>query len=206
MSATDLLDSTGVATGINISIAGVTGVKKSASEQEITIDGPGPGSYGALMGDYLELNSGSNSTVISVAGTISGLFAGAVYELYFYAQGSDMIGAASSAAGENALITVDGTSKQTGWDGVDGGNGTLTEDVEYVKFTAQADGGGVISFDWANVVPGDNVVTDNVPSSTGTGSQFSGLNGIQIVQVVPEPSSALLGMFGALGLLVRRRR
>jgi MYXO-CTERM domain-containing protein len=43
--------------------------------------------------------------------------------------------------------------------------------------------------------------------SGGNGSSdYGALNGIQIVSVVPEPSAALLGLLGMVGLFRRRRR
>jgi hypothetical protein len=209
ISATGLVYSTGAAaTGVTVTLTGVTGSKKSSSEQEITNDNGSLPSYSRLMGDYLELDSGSNTTVATpVGGLITGLVAGNVYNLYLYGQGSDMDGADASWAGENSLFSANGgPTEQTGWDGFDGGNQLLVEGIEYVMFTVQADGSGSITFSWTNVVPGDNVVTDFAPSSTDTGSRFAALNGLQIVNAVPEPSVALLGGLGMLGLFIRRRR
>ena len=49
-------------------------------------------------------------------------------------------------------------------------------------------------------------MSDQVPSNTGTGSRFAALNGMQIVDVVPEPSTAIFGMAASVLLLLRRRR
>lgn len=219
VNASNLVTSTGVASGIGLSITGVTATGKIAAEQEHL------GGFTNLMKDFLLLNSdpgnlmsaaAANSTIVTAAGLLSGLTAGGTYELYFYGQGQDMYGIANQNAGENSLFTINGVSKQTGWDGVDGGNGLLVEGIEYVKFVVQADGSGQIAFTWSNVVPDDpntpavegNVPTDLAPNNSANvpkGSKSAGFNGLQIYSV-PEPSAALLGSLGVLGLLVRRRR
>lgn len=51
-----------------------------------------------------------------------------------------------------------------------------------------------------------NVATDLAATATGGGARRGALNAIQLVQVVPEPSTALLSALGILGLIVRRRR
>jgi hypothetical protein len=112
--------------------------------------------------------------------------------------------------GQNSYFEVGGSGKQTGWDGAAGGDGLLVEGLEYVVFrTTAIDGGilgGVINFDLENVVPGGggNVATDSAPTTTGGGAQRGVINGLQLV-AVPEPSVVLLGAFGLLGLLLRRR-
>lgn len=206
LSVNDLVTSSGAATPWNLAITGFLNTRKSASEQEVMDTGSGGGPYTRLMEDYLQLDSGANTSVVTANGLISGLVPMASYDLYFYGQGSDMMGTDASSSGENSLFTVNSVSKQTGWDGVDGGDRNLVEGIEYVKFTTEADQNGRISFTWSNVVAGVNVATDNVTSNTGTGSRFGALNGIQVVGSVPEPS--LVGMAGVASalLLLRRRR
>lgn len=205
LAAGALVDSTGVPTGWSIGISGFLDTRKSASEQEILESGIGGGPYTRLMQDYLRIDSGANTSVAVATGVIGGLTPGGSYDIYFYGQGSDMTGTDASSSGENSLFTVNSDPAQTGWDGLEGGDRNLVEGMEYVKFTATADAGGNISFTWANVVAGVNAVTDKVPSNTGTGSRFAALNGIQIMDSVPEPSAALLACGGCL-LLFRRRR
>jgi hypothetical protein len=161
-----------------------------------------------LMQDYLFLQSTNGLTETSATGTITGLLAGQTYRVFFYGQGDNMVG--SGTAGQNSLFTIGtdpaGASKQTGYDTTPG----LADSKEYVMFEAVADSTGEIDFLWRNVVPGlpatGNVITDAAPNTSGGGSRFAALNGIQIVQVVPEPSSALLALLGTFGLLARRRR
>lgn len=205
LAVNNLVSSTGITTDWDISISGFLNSKKSASEQEVMDTGTGGGPYTRLMKDYLQLDSGANTTVVTASGLISGLTGGGIYDLYFYGQGSDMIGTDASSSGENSLFTVNSVSRQTGWDGIDGGDRKVEEGIEYVKFTAVADASGNISFTWSNVVAGVNVATDKVTSNTGTGSRFGALNGIQIVSV-PEPSVLVVCAMAGLGLLRRRRQ
>lgn len=202
-----LQDSTNAATGIGFSLTGITGSSGFIPrEQELS------GGYSDLMRDYVYVDSASSSTVASMTAQFTGLVVGGSYDLYLYGQGEYLDPASGSGGyrGQNTLFSTGASSAQTSWDGVVGGNGLLANGVEYVVFTVvAADGGGlggVISFDIENVVPGGNVVTDAAPSSTGGGARRGALNAIQLVSVVPEPSSVLLSMLGALGLMVRRRR
>lgn len=204
-SSSALDDSTGTATGIGFSMTGITGSSSIAgSEGELA------GGYLSLMRDYVYVDSANSSTIATASGSFTGLVVGGTYDIYFYGQGEFMSTTSGSGGfrGQNSYFEVNGVGKQTSWDGVAGGDGSLLEGTEFVKFTVvAADGGilgGVINFDLENVIPGGNVVTDLAPSSTGTGARRGALNAIQLV-VVPEPSTALLGALGLLGLLVRRR-
>jgi hypothetical protein len=214
LTLSDLVDSSGAATLVDFTVSGLESAANPAGDMERS------GGYSNLMRDYIRIDAGDTSgVVVSVGGKFSGLMVGGTYDLYFYGQGEIMnsISGASLLRGQNSLFTVNGISKQTGWDGTALGNGLLAEGIEYVKFTATAiDGGiegGVINFNWANVVATGatpNVVTDSAPNGNtppaNTGSRFAALNGVQLVQTIPEPSSALLGLFGIAGLMVRRRR
>jgi len=210
ITATSLRDSAGLVTSVSIDIPAPIGQGSTASSQEL--GGPAQ-TLVDLMSDSIAIESLGAGLLVSKSGTIAGLLAGTAYEIYFYSQGDDNNGNDPND-GQNGLFAITdglggpvvGSAKQTGWDGVAGGNGALTEDVEYVKLTATANSLGQIFFKWENVVPGVNVTTDLVPNSSGNGSRFSSLNAIQIVQVVPEPSAALLSLLGAAGLLGRRRR
>lgn len=205
-----LNDSTNNSTGIGFTVSGIQGtVSQAPAENEQG------GGYASLMRDYIRIDGVTGGTVVSTTGTFTGLVVGGSYELYFYGQGENMgpSGSGSLLRGQNSLFTVDGTSKQTSWDGFAGGNGILTEGVEYVKFTTIADINGEIDFSWANVVATGatpNVAVDLAPNAatppSNTASRYGVLNAIQLVHVVPEPSSALLGLLGVFGLLARRRR
>lgn len=212
-------DSSGAATSVDVLLSG-TGVsplnttighQRDLGQQELgttmVLDD--------LMGDFLQLDApGADSAgnLGTVNGTINGLTVGASYEIYFYGQSATYGLPGSSTSGANSFFALTstlggpiiGSGKQTGWDGVDGGNGTLTENVEYVKFTATANGSGEIYFIWQNVIAGVNVVTDAATDSTGGSSDLAALNGIQIV-AVPEPSALVLVALSGLALLRRRR-
>lgn len=210
ITGSSLLNSAGLATSVSINIPPTIGQGSAIGDQEL---GGAPLTFEDLMFDSISIDSGAAGTLVTKSGTIAGLVIGGTYEIYFYSQGDDNNGSGGND-GQNGLFAITstlggsviGTAKQTGYDGISGGNGILTENVEYVKFSATASSSGEIFFKWENVVPGVNVTTDNVPNSTNNGSRFAVLNGIQIVQVVPEPSSALLALLGAFGLMARRRR
>lgn len=213
-------DSSGAATTVDILLNGTTspagntsmGQQKNPLQQELGTTG----AYQNLMADYLQLNApGTDSAgnVGTINGTINGLVANATYEIYFYGQGATYGSPGSTTSGANSLFGITssfggpvvGSMQQTGWDGVNGGNGVLTQGVEFVKFTTMANSLGEIFFIWQNVVAGVNVTTDFATDGSGGSSDLAALNGIQIAQV-PEPSAALLACLGVLGMTVRRRR
>ncbi len=213
-------DSTGVATSVDVLLSGTTGVagtttighQRTVGQQELGASL----AYEDLMGDFLQLDApgtDSEGNLGTVNGTINGLMANGVYELYFYGQGAVYGSPGSSTSGANSFFAITGSlggsiigsGQQTSWDGTSGGNGSLTPGVEYVKFTATANASGEIFFIWQNVMAGVNVATDLATDSTGGSSDLAALNGIQVVSV-PEPSGMLLGALGLCGLLARRRR
>jgi PEP-CTERM motif len=200
ITASNLTDSDGDSTGIGIEL-GINGSYLELSGQQEL--GGVSGTYEDLMSDYVFLSSPTNTQVVTKSGTIFGLDPSKLYDVYLYAQGDDFN--VDFSPGQNALFTINGTSKQTSWDGISGGDGLLVEGIEYVRYSVLADAQGEIAFTYANVVsgPGGNVATD----LDGINSRFAGINGIQIVDValVPEPSVVLLGGVGLLGLLRRRR-
>jgi hypothetical protein len=200
ITASNLTDSDGDSTGIGIELRINGSYLELAGQQEM---GGIPRTYEDLMSDYVFLSSPTNTQVVSKSGRIFGLDPSKLYDVYLYAQGDDFN--VDFSPGQNALFTINGLSKQTSWDGVEGGNGLLVEGIEYVRYSVAASALGEIAFTYANVVsgPGGNVVTD----LDGINSRFAGINGIQIVDValVPEPSVVLLGGVGLLGLLRRRR-
>jgi hypothetical protein len=214
----DLVDSTGAPTFFDFTLSGIDTLNSEGS-QNPSGEMERQGGYTGLMRDYIRVDGVNSGTVAVATGKFSGLVVGASYDLYFYGQGELMApgGSPTLNRGQNSLFTVNGNSLQTSWDGTASGNGQLVEGIEYVKFTAVAINGGleggVIHFNWSNVVATGatpNAATDLAPNGNtppaNTGSRYGALNGIQLVSVVPEPSSALLVLLGMSGLLVRRRR
>jgi MYXO-CTERM domain-containing protein len=207
-----LKDSTGANTGISVIVPSESnggyaasaslGQGRSVGDQEV---GPA-GAWQNLMGDFLQLEGpapaipGDPIAVVSAYGYIAGLTVGSSYDIYFYAQGDNRDQNSSFAIRDSfgATSSVVGSAEQTGWSSGSATDGQWTEGMEYVKLTGVADDDGRINFSWSNVVDaGDN---------GGINSRFAVLNAMQIVSVVPEPSTALLGMLGVAGLFVRRRR
>jgi hypothetical protein len=101
------------------------------------------------------------------------------------------------------VVTINGVSKQTSWDGVPGGDGLLVEGIEYLKFTVSPNASGQVNFSYANVVTGVNAPSD----LDGLNSRFAVINAIPIVDLslVPEPAVAWLGAIGLLVVFRRRR-
>ncbi|HEY1122841.1 MAG TPA: PEP-CTERM sorting domain-containing protein, partial [Haloferula sp.] len=158
--------------------------------------------YQSLMSDYVFLSATTNTEVLTKNGLITGLDPLKLYDIYLYAQGDNFLNEYSE--GQNALITINGISKQTSWDGVPGGDGLLVEGIEYVRFRVAPNATGEVSFSYANVVTGVNALSD----LDGLNSRFAVINGIQIVDLslVPEPSVSLLSAAGLLVAARRRRR
>lgn len=209
-----ILDSSGLVSTVDVQIttsAAIAGIghQRSAGMQELGT----AGSYTNLMSDFIQLDAiGVDTGAVATAnGVFTGLAPNSIYEIYFYGQGELYGPSGNNNSGQNSLFAITdslggsiiGTAKQTGWTA---SNGVLSEGIEYVKFSATANSSGEIFFIWQNVVAGQNVVTDAAGDAGGSSSDYAALNGIQIVSVVPEASSALLGMLGLSGLLLRRRR
>ena len=199
ISKSNLIDSSGQSTSVGISLS-INGSYLSAPGQQ---ENGGAGlAYQSLMSDYVYLSATTNTEVLTKGGLITGLDPLKLYDIYLYAQGDNFLGEYSD--GQNALITINGISKQTSWDGVPGGDGLLAEGIEYVRFTVTPNVSGEVNFSYANVVTGVNAFSD----LDGMNSRFAVINGIQIVDLslVPEPSVALLSAAGLLVAARRRRR
>lgn len=194
ISASDLVDSQGNASSVDIVLDVNDSFSSVGGEQELGA----ADEYATLMADYVFLAALTNAEVLTRTGTIAGLNPGGLYDVYFYGQGDNF--SQPGSPGQNTLFTIGSLSLQTSWDGFAGGDGVLAEGIEYVKFTVNASGGGEVAFSYSNVVagPGGNVATD----LDGSASRYAAINAIQIV-AVPEPSVALLC---GLGLLAFRRR
>lgn len=199
ISKSNLVDSSNHSTGVGISL-GINGGYLSAPGQQEN-GGAGLG-YQSLMSDYVFLSATTNTEVLTKNGLITGLDPLKLYDIYLYAQGDNFLNEYSE--GQNALITINGISKQTSWDGVPGGDGLLVEGIEYVRFRVAPNATGEVSFSYANVVTGVNALSD----LDGLNSRFAVINGIQIVDLslVPEPSVSLLSAAGLLVAARRRRR
>ena len=210
-----ILDSSGLVSTVDVQItttAAIAGIghQRTAGMQELGTSG----SYTNLMSDFIQLDAiGADTGAVATAnGIFTGLAATSIYEIYFYGQG-ELYGPGGNAnSGQNSFFgitstpggAVTGESGQTGWTA---SNGVLTDGIEYVKLTATSNEFGEIFFTWRNVVAGAQYTPiDKAGDAGGSSSDYAALNGIQIVSVVPEASSALLGMLGLSGLLLRRRR
>lgn len=111
--------------------------------------------------------------------TLTGLGAGTIVNLYFY-------GGAGHDSGQGATFTFGATQSL---------NDPNSDETAYTLNS--------------NYVVFNNLVADGTGTITGTWSQASGqrfasFSGLQ-VEVIPEPSAALLGGLGLLALLRRRR-
>ncbi len=128
LGATSLLDSTGAASGIQVSIPSYQGAWNLASQTA--------SSWKPLLGDWIYLNTESSTATI----TLSGLGASTRWNLVFY-------GANGNARGSD--FTIDAITKRTTDSG--GFGTTLTEGDEYIQFdNILSDGSGNISIGWEN--------------------------------------------------------
>ncbi len=176
----NLVDSTGGAS--SITVGGLSGGQNEGPANSI------------WLGNSNQFSKGANQTI-----TISGLATAGVYDIYIYAlsHNSGSWGQPSNterAAGAFTTTNVSGNGTSQSLDnGITGtGPGTFTAGSNYVRFQSiVADGSGNIS-----------IVVDALDA--GANSTRLHVNGLQIV-AVPEPSAALLGGLGLIGLLRRRR-
>ncbi len=179
-----LVDSDGLATGVTLSVT--NGNSTTADSNGAFASGTGvpaiaPGQYD-LMRDYLIAFNGSTQTI-----TLGGLSAGTLYTLYLYGGGPQS--AASDDPGNRSTIFV-ATGSNSGTGSTTGavvGNGLVNGEDYTVISGLLATAGGDISITY----------TRNGTAGEGV---FNGL------QIVPEPSSALLLLGGFGAVVVRRRR
>jgi hypothetical protein len=119
-SATNLLNSAGVSTGVSVSVASAHPGNWTGNSVELL-------QHGVYLFD---------AWVPTSSFTVSGLTANSTYDFYVYACGD---------AGQGSAFTVNGTSyKTTGAQG-----SSLAADVNYVTFSTKADTSGTVSVNWA---------------------------------------------------------
>jgi hypothetical protein len=129
LATTSLLDSTGAASGISVTIPAYQGAWNFASQP--------PSSWKPLMGDYLYVTAAGQSTATI---NLSGLGSSTAWDLVFYS---------ASGQGEGSNFTIGATTKQTTDSG--GIGATLTVGDEYVVFNnIVSSGSGTISIAWEN--------------------------------------------------------
>lgn len=195
----NLVDSFGNASSVTLEISANT-AGPFTDHQELQ------GGYFNLMHNYFAVRSANAATQTVIPATIGGLVPNSSYDLYFYGQGDQI--------GQNTGFRIGDEVRQTSYDGVwdgtnQGGDGLLVEDVEYVKFTGiTASAGGVINFDYFNLIAGGIVDTDTGlddvsadengmvlnPENGALISAYDrhgGFNGFQIVGDIPPPITAL---------------
>ncbi len=111
--------------------------------------------------------------------TLSGLGAGTIFDLYLYAAAGHTTGEGATFNFGSVQTTTDSNVNETAYQ----------LGVNYVKYSGLvANGSGNFSGTWTKAAP----------------ANYSVLNGMQI-EIIPEPSTALLGGLGLLALLRRRR-
>lgn len=138
--------------------------------------GGGAPSSDTLMQDYL--HDGNSGTIYSV--TFSNLVAGGDYDLYLYGHGDQPV--------QHTEFIVDAANG-----GASGSNtASARVQTDVVVLNATADASGDITYTWGR------------PS--GGAANHSAHNGVQLVAIVPEPSSGLLLGFSGLMFALRRRR
>ena len=211
--STGLVDSFGNATSVGVDLGGGA-IFNNAVDQELAADPNGDGSTIAnLLGDYVGLRDDDGGGIRT--GNINGLVAGNAYDIYLYGQGDNFGGGING--GQNTGFRIGTDVRHTSHDGVNGGDGNLVEDVEYVLFSGiVADATGTIVFDYFAPGVGTNGTDASLVDSDtglvdldGNVSRFAAFNAVQIVgdfTAVPEPSSfaVILGL-GFAGLARRKR-
>ncbi len=174
-----LTDTTGAATGVSLAFQSQGSFNLAANGE--TSPSPNP----ALTSQYLfDIGVAAPGTI---GLTLSGLVAGASYDLYVYSQGDP------SSLSRSAEITANGVGPAAV--SADGTAASFSAGVNYAPFLSlAADASGVIQI--------------NAVSTGTTGGGEVDINGLQLrAAAVPEPSSLMLcGVGLALGLASAHRR
>ncbi|MDX2109438.1 MAG: PEP-CTERM sorting domain-containing protein [Verrucomicrobiota bacterium] len=157
LGATNLLDSTGAASGLGISVSDMGGGYS--------------GSGNALLNDYLYINSGTNNQVV----TISGLNNSASYDLFIYGMGDN--------GGQGSTFTIAGNSLQTSNNPRDGS--VFVEGNNFVKFANLTPTAGGLTINWTLGPDGSNGALNGIQivSSIPEPSTYAALAGIIILLV-----------------------
>lgn len=179
-----LLNSTGTITGVGVSF--------------VEFGGPDGWGYGSALKLLWRSGRGFyNGSGNAQSFTINGLTPGATFDLWI---ASSHLGTLNSAQGvgdwSTANTNTTGASVVMNNTGQETNGSTWVSGVNYARFeNIVADSSGLIT------------MTSHAIFPNPTDSRI-GFNGFQLVSVdaVPEPSRALLAVFGLLGLVLRRRR
>jgi hypothetical protein len=169
-----LLDSTGAATGVGLSLTG--GVKGFSGFNNPSSD--------ALRKDYLFFNSGNNAAT-TLSWTLTGLIAGAAYDLFLYGSNGGNAGWSMAIGGSNLAV------------GGDSGTAHFSALV--------ADANGMIT---GNVLPSGVYDADTDPFNyevNWSGFQLLSTEVAPPTAPVPEPAGLTLVGAALLGLAFSRR-
>ena len=147
------------------------------------------GAAGETVNDWIGVDSRNGGTNVSLTITISGLAAGDYTWLSNHHDGGTGVTNGNQAA--PATLTFNSASPQ----------------VVDAAFAHSAGNGGNTSyaqFSTAFTSDGSDVSLTIAVNDTGI-ADFGFINDVTIANAIPEPSTALLGLLGGLGLLRRRR-
>lgn len=178
----NLPDSTGVATSINITTSSNSGTWSQGGHPGQDTDG----SYNKeLLNGYLN-GTGANSTSVTLSGIPSTWTSYDVY-VYFASDNYTRTGTVTDGTTTYSFGVLDNM--------VAGGNALFTQTTDTGTNYPEANY-AVFSY--------TSGTSQTFSTSFTTAGEYGGIAAIQIVGV-PEPTAALLGSLGLLGLLRRRR-
>jgi len=137
------LDTSGTTTPVQFSINS-RGIFNGPNWQELQSGQAG------LFSNYLTSRANNSQNDLRT-GSITGLIPGNAYDFYVYGQGDNFDPAGGANGGQNVGVRIGTDVRHTSFDGVQGGDGLLVEDIEYVLFPALiADATGTINFEHFN--------------------------------------------------------